>query len=112
MKDNIFGSEAFILLTEMEMHYRRNKFQNFLQNLALDAHDGLHWKSTLAFIRVATLQLGFTAKLKSNYGQIRPNHFPTGPNFTIFSGQISWLYRMRKYNKIVVCLLNRCDVLL
>ena len=112
MKDNIFGSEAFILLTEMEMHYRRNKFQNFLQNLALDAHDGLHRKSTLAFIRVATLQLGFTAKLKSNYGQIRPNHFPTGPNFTIFSGQISWLYRMRKYNKIVVCLLNRCDVLL
>ena len=51
MKDNIFGSEAFILLTEMEMHYRRNKFQNFLQNLALDAHDGLHRKSTLAFIR-------------------------------------------------------------
>ena len=100
MKDNIFGSEAFILLTEMEMHYRRNKFQNFLQNLALDAHDGLHRKSTLAFIRVATLHLGFTAKLKSNYGQIRPNHFPTGPNFTIFSGQISWLYRMRKYNKI------------
>ena len=44
MKDNIFGSEAFILLTEMEMHYRRNKFQNFLQNLALDAHDGLHGK--------------------------------------------------------------------
>ena len=51
MKDNIFGSEAFILLTKMEMHYRRNKFQNFLQNLALDAHDGLHRKSTLAFIR-------------------------------------------------------------
>ena len=48
MKDNIFGSEAFILLTEMEMHYRRNKFQNFLQNLDLHAHDG---KSTLAFIR-------------------------------------------------------------
>ena len=48
MKDNIFGSEAFILLTEMEMHYRRNEFQNFLQNLALDAHDGLHRKSTLA----------------------------------------------------------------
>ena len=44
MKDNIFGSEAFILLTEMEMHYRRNEFQN----LALDAHDGLHRKSTLA----------------------------------------------------------------
>ena len=51
MKDNIFGSEAFILLTKMEMHYRRNKFQNFLQKLALDAHDGLHRKSTLAFIR-------------------------------------------------------------
>ena len=46
MKDNIFGSEAlFILLTEMEMHYRRNKFQNFLQNLALDAHDGLQRKA-------------------------------------------------------------------
>ena len=45
MKDNIFGSEAFILLTKMEMHYRRNEFQNFLQNLALiglGAHDGLH----------------------------------------------------------------------
>ena len=54
MKDNIFGSEAFILLTKMEMHYRRNKFQNFLQNLALiglGAHDGLHQKGTLAFIR-------------------------------------------------------------
>ena len=50
MKDNIFGSEAFILLTKMEMHYRRNKFKNFLQNLALDAHDGRHRKSTLAFI--------------------------------------------------------------
>ena len=48
MKDNNFGSEAFILLTEMEMHYRHNEFQNFLQNLALDAHDGLHRKSTLA----------------------------------------------------------------
>ena len=33
------------------MHYRHNEFQNFLQNLALDAHDGLHRKSTLAFIR-------------------------------------------------------------
>ena len=51
MKDNIFGSEAFVLLTKMEMHYRRNEFQNFLQNLALDAHDALHRKSTLAFIR-------------------------------------------------------------
>ena len=51
MKDNIFGSEAFILLTKMEMHYRRNEFTNFLQNLALDAHDGLYRKSTLAFIR-------------------------------------------------------------
>ena len=54
MKDNIFGSEAFILLTKMEMHYRRKEFQNFLQNLALiglGAHDGLHQKSTLAFIR-------------------------------------------------------------
>ena len=49
MKDNIFGSEAFILLKEMEMHYRRNKFQN----LALDAHDGLHRKSILAFIATA-----------------------------------------------------------
>ena len=36
MKDNIFGSEAFVLLTKMEMHYRRNEFQNFLQNLALE----------------------------------------------------------------------------
>ena len=35
----------------MEMHYRLNEFQNFLQNLALDAHDGLYQKSTLAFIR-------------------------------------------------------------
>ena len=35
MKDNIFGSEAFILLTKIEMHYRRNEFQNFLQNLLL-----------------------------------------------------------------------------
>ena len=51
MKDNIFGSEAFILLTKMEMHYWRNELQNFLQNLALDVHDGLHRKSTLAFIR-------------------------------------------------------------
>ena len=52
MKDNIFGSEAFILLTKMEMHnYRRNEFQNFHQNLALDAHDSLHRKSTMAFIR-------------------------------------------------------------
>ena len=54
MKDNIFGSEAFILLTKMEMHYRRNEFQNFLQHLALielGAHDGLHQNSTLAFIR-------------------------------------------------------------
>ena len=51
MKDNIFGSEAFILLTKMEMHYRRNEFQNFLQNLAIDAHDSLHRKGTLAFIR-------------------------------------------------------------
>ena len=33
------------------MHYRHNKFQIFLQNLALDAHDALHRKSTLAFIR-------------------------------------------------------------
>ena len=38
MKDNIFGSETFILLTKMEMHYRRNEFQNFHQNLAIDAH--------------------------------------------------------------------------
>ena len=30
------------------MHYRHNEFQNFLQNLALDA---LHRKRTLAFIR-------------------------------------------------------------
>ena len=52
MKDNIFGSEAFILLTKMEMHYRRNEFQNVLQNLALGlgGHDGLHLYSTLAFI--------------------------------------------------------------
>ena len=35
------------------MHYRHNEFQNFLQNLPLDAHDALHRKSrpTLAFIR-------------------------------------------------------------
>ena len=35
------------------MHYRQNEFQNFLQNLPLDAHDALHRKSrpTLAFIR-------------------------------------------------------------
>ena len=33
------------------MHYRHNEFQNFVQNLALDAHDALHRKSTLAFIR-------------------------------------------------------------
>ena len=33
------------------MHYRHNEFQNFLQNLALDAHDAIHRKSTLAFIR-------------------------------------------------------------
>ena len=49
------GIHRPLLLTEMEMHYRyhyrRNKFQNFLQNLALDAHDSLHRKSTLAFIR-------------------------------------------------------------
>ena len=30
------------------MHYRHNEFQNFLQNLALDAHDSLHRKGTLA----------------------------------------------------------------
>ena len=35
----------------MEMHYRLNEFQNFLQNLALDAHGGLYQKSALAFIR-------------------------------------------------------------
>ena len=29
------------------MHYRHNEFQNFLQNLALDAHDALHRKGTL-----------------------------------------------------------------
>ena len=46
MKGNIFGSEAFILLAKMEMHYRRNEFQNFHQNLALNAHDSLHRKST------------------------------------------------------------------
>ena len=51
MKGNIFGSEAYILLAKMEMHYRRNEFQNFHQNLALGAHDSLHRKSTLAFIR-------------------------------------------------------------
>ena len=51
VKDNIFGSEAFILLTKMEMHYRLNEFQNFFQNLALDAHGGLYQKSALAFIR-------------------------------------------------------------
>ena len=33
------------------MHYRHNEFQNFVQNWALDAHDALHRKSTLAFIR-------------------------------------------------------------
>ena len=30
------------------MHYRHNEFQNFLKNLALDAHDALHRKGTLA----------------------------------------------------------------
>ena len=35
----------------MEMHYRLNEFQNFLQNLALGAHDGLYQKRALAFIR-------------------------------------------------------------
>ena len=50
MTDNILGSEAFILLTKMEMHYRRNEFQN-LALIGLGAHDGLHQKSTMAFIR-------------------------------------------------------------
>ena len=46
MKDNIIGSEANANLCKC-MHYRHNEFQNFLQNLALDAHDALHRKSTL-----------------------------------------------------------------
>ena len=68
MKDNIFGSEAFILLTKMEMHYRRNEFQNVLQNLALDAHDGLHRKSTLAFIRHCSRVGGGDDKLAIDKG--------------------------------------------
>ena len=43
MKDNIFGSEAFILLTEillteMEMHYRRNEFQKISFKIWLLMH--------------------------------------------------------------------------
>ena len=68
MKDNIFGSEAFVLLTKMEMHYRRNEFQNFLQNLALDAHDALHRKSTLAFIRHCSRVGGGNDKLAIDKG--------------------------------------------
>ena len=80
MKDDIFGSEAFILLTKMEMHYRRNEFQNFLQNLALDAHDGLHRKSTLAFIRHCS-RVGGNDKLAIDKGGNLPekveNHCTT-----------------------------------
>ena len=71
MKVNIFGSEAFILLTKMEMHYQRNEFQNFLQNLALiglGAHDGLHQKSTLAFIRHCSRVGGGDDKLAIDKG--------------------------------------------
>ena len=67
MKDNIFGSEAFILLAKMEMHYRRNEFQNSLQNLTLDAYDGLHWISTLAFIRYCS-RVGGNDKLAIDKG--------------------------------------------
>ena len=38
---------SYLILTKMEMHYRRNEFKNFLQNFALDAHDGLYRKSRL-----------------------------------------------------------------
>ena len=79
MKDNIFGSEAFILLTKMEMHYRLNEFQNFLQNLALDAHGGLYQKSALAFIRHCS-RVGGNDKLAIDKGGNLPekveNHCP------------------------------------
>ena len=50
------------------MHYRHNEFQNFLQNLALDAHDALHRKSTLAFIRHCSRVGGRDDKLAIDKG--------------------------------------------
>ena len=55
----------------MEKHYRRKEFQNFLQNLALiglSAHDGLHQKSTLAFIRHCSRVGGGDDKLAIDKG--------------------------------------------
>ena len=86
MNDNIVGSEAFILLTKMEKHYRRNELKNFLQNLALDAHDGLYRKSTLTFIRhcsrVGALGGGGDDKLAIDKGGNLPekveNHWTRG----------------------------------
>ena len=81
MKDNLFGSEAFILLTKMEMYYRRNEFQNFLQNLDLDAHDGLHRKSTLAFIRHCSRVAGndkLAIDKGGNLAEKVENHCPRG----------------------------------
>ena len=63
----------------MEMHYRLNEFQNFLQNLALDAHDVLYQKSTLAFIRHCSRVRG-NDKLAIDKGGYLPekveNHCP------------------------------------
>ena len=50
------------------MHYRHNEFQNFVQNLALDAHDALHRKSTLAFIRHCSRVGGGNDKLAIDKG--------------------------------------------
>ena len=62
------------------MHYRHNEFQNFLQNLALDAHDALHRKSTLAFIRHCS-RVGGNDKLAIDKGGNLPekveNHCPS-----------------------------------
>ena len=63
------------------MHYRHNEFQNFLQNLALDAHGGLHRKSTLAFIRhCSRVGGGGNDKLAIDKGGNLPekveNHWP------------------------------------
>ena len=50
------------------MHCRHNEFQNFVQNLALDAHDALHRKSTLAFIRHCSRVGGGNDKLAIDKG--------------------------------------------
>ena len=66
----------------MEMHYRLNEFQNFLQNLALDAHDGLYQKSALAFIRHWS-RVGGNDKLAIDKGGNLPekveNHWSSPP---------------------------------